>query len=77
MSTSFQVRTFSYVIVVIWMSVCTFIVTKLFPILLEIIDIDGCMMIGGVGSTLGVVFVIFVMEETRGKSLDDDIGLKE
>lgn len=77
MSTSFQVRTFSYVIVVIWMSVCTFIVTKLFPILLEIIDIDGCMMIFGVGSTLGVVFVIFVMEETRGKSLDDDIGLKE
>lgn len=77
MSTSFQVRTFSYVIVVIWMSVCTFIVTKLFPILLEIIDIDGCMMIFGVGSTLGVVFVIFVMEETSGKSLDDDIGLKE
>lgn len=59
------------------MSVCTFIVTKLFPILLEIIDIDGCMMIFGVGSTLGVVFVIFVMEETSGKSLDDDIGLKE
>lgn len=72
----FQVRTFGYAIVIIWISIVSFIVTKSFPILFEIIDIHGVMMIFGVGSILGGFFVAFVMEETSGKSLDfDDVGL--
>lgn len=72
----FQIRTSGYVIVVVWINICTFACTKLFPILLNIVDVHGCMIIFGIGSTLGALFVAFCMEETSGKSLDD-VGLDE
>lgn len=58
-------------IICIWLHIITFTCTKLFPILLEIVDLYGCMIIFGTGSTLGAIFVVFVLEETAGKSLDD------
>lgn len=63
-------------IIVVWINVVTFICTKLFPILLDIVDVHGVMFIFGVGSTLGALFVVFCMEETSGKSLDE-VGIDE
>lgn len=67
----FQIRTSGYVIIVAWINLATFACTKLFPILLDIVDFYGCMLIFAIGSTLGVLFVMFCMEETNGKSLND------
>lgn len=44
--------------------------------MLETIDLHGCMGIFGTGCIIGTVFVAFVLEETKGKSLDD-VGLDE
>lgn len=43
---------------------------KLFPILLEKIELSGCMAIFLIGSIVGTLFVLFALEETKGKSLD-------
>lgn len=48
----------------------TFIFNKLFPILLEEINLSGCMIIFFIGSIFGAFFVLFALEETKGKALD-------
>lgn len=48
----------------------SFITAKSFPILAEIIHMYGCMMIFATFCLIGIFFVIFVMDETKGKSLD-------
>lgn len=58
-------------IIGIWLNVVTFMCTKLFPILLDSIDIHGCMMIFGIASTVGALFVTHFMKETSGRPLDD------
>lgn len=57
-------------------NVITFVFVKLFPILLEIIDLHGCFTIFGGGCIIGVLFVFFFLEETNGTSLYD-VGLDE
>lgn len=52
-------------------NIAGFISVKIFPILLEIADIHGSLMIFGIASIAGAIFVLFVMEETSGQSLDD------
>lgn len=59
-------------IVIVWLNMATFACTKLFPILLDVVKLYGCMTIFGIASTIGVIFVTFCMEETSGKSLDED-----
>lgn len=44
---------------------------KCYPILLEILDLHGCLMIYAVGSFIGAIFVLFVLDETTGSSLDE------
>lgn len=58
-------------VVVFANNIAGFISVKIFPILLEIVDIDGTLMIFGIASFWGAIFVLFVMEETSGQSLDD------
>lgn len=48
----------------------SFTYVKVFPFLLELIDLYGCMIIFMSGSVIGALFVIFALEETKGKSLD-------
>lgn len=48
----------------------TFACLNLFPILLGIIDLYGCMMIFAVLSVLGGIFVA-CLKETNGSSLDN------
>lgn len=49
---------------------------KIFPFLLDSIDVHGCMAMFAILSTLGIIFVATVLKETVGRSLDD-IGVKE
>lgn len=63
-------------IVAFFINVITFLFVKLFPILLKIIDLHGCLAIFGIGCIIGTIFVFFILEETTGKSLDD-VGLDE
>lgn len=57
-------------------NVVTFVCVKLFPILLEVLDLHGVLMIFAVSCVVGAIFVLFLVEETSGKSLDD-VGVEE
>lgn len=48
-----------------------FIVAKTFPILLNTVDLYGCMLIFGCGSIAGAIFVFFGTEETANQRIDD------
>lgn len=52
------------------LSVVAFVSVKMYPILLESVDLHGCLSIYGAGCILGFIFVLFVLDETTGKSLD-------
>lgn len=58
------------------LSLDAFVSVKVYPILLELVDLHGCFIIYGVGCIIGSIFVIFVMRETSGQSLDD-VGVNE
>lgn len=47
-----------------------FLSSKLFPIFVEIIGLHGCMFIFAGGCLLGSIFIIFVLDETKGISID-------
>lgn len=48
-----------------------FVFLKLFPILLEIIDLYGCLAIHGSLCIVATVFVALVLKETTGQNLDN------
>lgn len=48
-----------------------FVSVKFYPILLEAIDLHGCFIVYGVGSLIGFLFVLCILEETSGQCLDD------
>lgn len=48
-----------------------FIVAKTFPILLNVADLWGCLLIYGCGSIAGAIFVLVATEETSGQRIDD------
>ena len=52
------------------LSFIAFTTLKFFPIMLEIIGLHGCMWVFATSCTAGTFFVIFVMDETKGKVLD-------
>lgn len=52
-------------------NVACFTTLKLFPILLEMIGIHGCMLIYGISCVLGALYVFVGMKETKGRSLDE------
>lgn len=66
-----QIRTAGMAIVCFSFSFVTFVSVKCYPILLEILDLHGCLMIYAVGSFIGAIFVLFVLDETTGSSLDE------
>lgn len=65
-----KVRSFGLTIGMIAMSAFSFIILALYPILLETIDPHGCMLIFATTCAFGVIFAIFCVEETQGKTLD-------
>lgn len=44
--------------------------SKLFPIWCQIIQLYGCLALMAGGCILGTIFVIMLMEETKGRDLD-------
>lgn len=58
-------------IIVFATNLAAFAAVKAFPILLESLDLCGCMLILGSGCLVGTAFVVYVLEETVGKSLDN------
>lgn len=56
-------------------SLSAFASVKLYPILLETLDLHGTFMIYGTGCVVGTIFIIFVLGDTSGTSLDD-VGVK-
>lgn len=48
-----------------------FLSLKTFPILIEIVGLDGTLSLYAIGCLIGALFVVFFMKETRGTSLDD------
>lgn len=58
-------------IIGVTVSLAVFFSVKLYSPLLEVVDLHGYMFIFGVGSALGAIFVIVVVDETRGTCLDD------
>lgn len=64
-------------IIGVTVSMSGFLSVKLYPPLLEIVDLHGCMLIFGVGSVLGAIFVLFFVDDTTGKSLDVGADEKE
>lgn len=48
---------------------------KIFPILLESLGIHGCFTIYAICSVIAFNFILFVLKETSGQSLDD-VGSK-
>ncbi|XP_055295469.1 facilitated trehalose transporter Tret1-like [Sitodiplosis mosellana] len=65
-----KIRTLGLTISTFGYNIACFTCLKLFPILMSIIGLHGCMLIYAVTCTLGALFVLTVMEETKGRSLD-------
>lgn len=67
---SFQIRTIGMSINTLAMYASSFVISKYFPIMCEMIGMYGCLSLMSAACILGIIFVIFVMEETNGRSLD-------
>lgn len=52
------------------MATSSFVIVALYPILLEIVDLHGCMTIFAATCAFGTFFVAFAVDETKGKTLD-------
>lgn len=52
-------------------SLSAFTSVKLYPILLETFDLHGTFVIYGMGCVLGTIFIILVLKDTNGASLDN------
>lgn len=57
-------------------SLAAFISVKLYPILLDSLELYGTMMIYGTGCVVGTFFIIFMLQDTNGTSLDS-VGVNE
>lgn len=66
-----QVRTYGMAVICFSDNCVSFVSLKAYPILLESLDLHGCLIIYGTGCIFGAIFVLMVLKETRGKPLDD------
>lgn len=66
-----KVRTYGLGIVGGLMCLENLMCTKMYPMLLDSIDLHGCLMVYGAGCIIGFLFVLFVTKETKGQPLDE------
>lgn len=52
------------------LNISAFLMSKYFPIMSSMIGMHGCLSFMSGACILGMIFVIFVMEETKGRNLD-------
>lgn len=65
-----KVRSFGLTIGTAFMSVFAFGLVMTFPILMNIIDLHGCMLIFAATCAFGIIFICIFVDETKGKTLD-------
>lgn len=70
MKFSFQIRTIGMSINILCLNLSAFFLSKYFPIMQEMIGLYGCLSFMSSACVFGILFVIFVMKETRGTNLD-------
>lgn len=66
----FQIRTIGMSINIVSLNVSAFVMSKYFPIVSEMIGMYGCLSLMSASCIFGIIFVVFVMEETKGRNLD-------
>lgn len=73
-----KTRSFGLTFGTIVMNLFQFFINKSFPMLVQIIDLEGCLMVFCVSCALGTIFMLLCVEETMGKDLNmDDQGKLE
>lgn len=70
-----KIRTLGMALTTITLNLSAFALMKLFPVWIDPIKLYGCLCIIICGCVLGIIYIIFMMEETRGRDLDS-IGKK-
>lgn len=55
----------------ITLNLFSFLLYKIYPPLQEIIGLQACMLIFGISCTLGIIYVAILVEETKGKELNE------
>lgn len=65
-----KLRSIGCTVCMVAVTIFAFVCLKAFPVWTEVIRLYGCMWIFASGSLVGVLFVVFYMEETKGKVLD-------
>lgn len=65
-----KVRSFGLTVGTAFLSVFAFALVLLFPILMSIIDMHGCMLFFAATCAFGIIFVCIFVDETKGKTLD-------
>lgn len=53
-----------------FLNASAFLMAKYFPVMSEMIGMYGCLTFMSTACIFGIIFVAFVMEETKGKNLD-------
>lgn len=67
----FQIRTIGLTICNVFLNIISFVCLKLFPVLMVMIGLHGCMLIFAIACVLGSGYVYFVIKETKGKPMDN------
>lgn len=65
-----RLRRIACAICVSTISACAIIQLKTFPLMLACIGLHGCMFVYASVAAFGMVFTVFVMDETKGRNLD-------
>lgn len=63
------------VIISLFISISVFVCLKSVPILIEIYDLYGCMLLFGIGCTIGSIFILFVLDETSGIDIGSNVQI--
>lgn len=66
-----QARISGITVITFVVNIVSFVFTKFFPIVMEVVDLYGAMLIFALGSTVGTIFAFFILQETSGICLDE------
>lgn len=67
---NFQIRNIGTTMCTTTVSIFSFTMLKSFPYLLFHLGLHGCMLVFVCVGVLGIIFVVFVVPETKGKDLN-------
>lgn len=65
-----KVRSFGVTFGNVAINIFAFVISKSFPILNEAIGLPGCLIIFCISCAVGVLFIVFCVDETKGKDLN-------